>query len=59
MDFKGSWIDRLMLIGFAYNNIYQGSIGMAPYKTLYGRKCRSPVCWDEVGEKIINGPELV
>ena len=44
---------------FAYNNSYQSSIGMAPFKALYGRKCRTPVCWDEVGERILIGPELL
>ena len=36
---------------FAYNNSYPASIGMAPYEALYGRKCRTLVCWDEVGER--------
>ena len=44
---------------FAYNNSYQSSIGMAPFEALYGRKCRTPVCWDEVGERRLIGPELV
>ena len=44
---------------FAYNNSYQASIEMAPYEALYGRKCRTPVCWDEVGEQKLFGPELV
>ena len=44
---------------FAYNNSHHASIGMAPYEALYGRKCRSPVCWEEVGEKSLAGPELV
>ena len=44
---------------FAYNNSYQASIEMAPYEALYGRKCRTPVCWDEVGERKLFGPELV
>ena len=44
---------------FAYNNSYQVSIGMAPYEALYGRKCRTPVCWDEVGERKLVGPEIV
>ena len=44
---------------FAYNNSYQSSIGMAPFEALYGRKCRTPVCWDEVGEMRLIGPELV
>ena len=44
---------------FTYNNSYQSSIGMAPFEALYGRKCRTPVCWDEVGERRLIGPELV
>ena len=44
---------------FAYNNNYQASIEMAPFEALYGRKCRTSVCWDEVGERRLVGPELV
>ena len=44
---------------FAYNKSYQVSIGMAPYEALYGRKCRTPVCWDEVGERKLVSPEIV
>ena len=44
---------------FAYNNSYQASIGMAPYEALYGRKCRSPICWTEVGDRALLGPELI
>ena len=58
MDFKGSWDDHLPLVEFAYNNSYHASIGMPPYEALYGRKCRTPLCWDEVGERKLLGPEL-
>ena len=44
---------------FAYNNSYQASIGMAPYEDPYGRKCRTLVCWDEVGERELVGLEIV
>ena len=44
---------------FAYNNSYQTSIEMAPFEALYDRKCRTPVFWDEVGERRMVGPELV
>ena len=44
---------------FAYNNSYQSSIQMAPFEALYGRPCRSPLCWTEVGESSILGPELI
>ena len=59
MELKGSWDTYLALMEFAYNNSYQASIEMAPFEALYGRKCRTPVCWDEVGERRLVGPELV
>ncbi|XP_074346826.1 uncharacterized protein LOC141685630 [Apium graveolens] len=59
IDFAGSWDDHLPLIEFSYNNSYHSSIGMPPYEALYGRKCRSPTSWDEVGEGRILGSELV
>jgi hypothetical protein len=59
LDWPGSWDEYLCLVEFAYNNSWQASIGMAPFEALYGRKCRTPIVWEEVGEKIIEGPELV
>ena len=59
IEFKGSWDTHLSLMEFTYNNSYQSSIGMAPFEALYSRKCRTPVCWDEVGERRLIGPELV
>ena len=44
---------------FASNNSYPASIGMAPYEALYGRKCRTPVCWDKVGERKLVSSEIV
>ena len=59
LDHKGSWEVHLPLVEFAYNNNYQASIQMAPYEALYGRPCRSPICWTEVGESSITGPDLI
>ena len=59
LDFKGNWDDHLPLIDFSYNNSYHASVGMPPYEVLYGRKCRSPLYCEEVGERRILGPELV
>jgi len=59
LEFGGHWEKHLPLIEFAYNNSYHASISMAPYEALYGRKCRSPVHWDEIGERKILGPEIV
>ena len=44
---------------FAYNNSYQSSLNMAPFEALYGRRCRTPIYWDEAGERKLLGPELV
>ncbi|KAD6454277.1 hypothetical protein E3N88_08983 [Mikania micrantha] len=59
VDFGGSWDNHLPLIEFSYNNSYHTSIKCAPFEALYGRKCRSPVCWAEIGESQITGPEII
>ena len=59
LDHKGSWEEHLPLVEFAYNNSYQVSIQMSPYEALYGRPCRSPICWNEVGESSITGPDMI
>ncbi|GKB98301.1 putative reverse transcriptase domain-containing protein [Tanacetum coccineum] len=58
-DFGGSWDVHLPLVEFSYNNSYHFSVRCAPFKALYGRKCRSPIMWAEVGEGHLIGPELV
>ena len=50
LDFPRSWDRYILLMEFAYNNNYQSSIGMTPYKALYDRKCRTPVCWTNLNE---------
>ena len=47
------------LVEFAYNNRFQSSIDMSPFEALYGRPCRSPVCWAEVGDASLLGSDLV
>ena len=59
LDLKGSLEEHLPLIELAYNNSYQASIHMAPYEALYGRPCRSLICWTEVGERSITGPDFI
>ncbi|KAI5354378.1 hypothetical protein L3X38_007273 [Prunus dulcis] len=49
LQFRGDWDEKLPLMEFAYNNSNQVSIGMSPFDALYGRRCRTPFYWDEVG----------
>nr|GEV15069.1 putative reverse transcriptase domain-containing protein [Tanacetum cinerariifolium] len=59
IDFGNSWDRHLPFVEFSYNNSYHASIKAAPFEALYRRKCRSPVCWSEVGDSQITGPELI
>ncbi|KAE8692571.1 hypothetical protein F3Y22_tig00110833pilonHSYRG00322 [Hibiscus syriacus] len=59
IEFKGLWEKYLPLAEFAYNNSYQSSIKMAPYKALYGRKCRTPLNWYELKDRSVLGPDLI
>ncbi|GJV78922.1 putative reverse transcriptase domain-containing protein [Tanacetum coccineum] len=59
IDFRKGRVNHLPLVEFSYNNSYHASIKAAPFEALYGRKCRSPVCWTEVGEAQILGPEVI
>ncbi|GJV43947.1 putative reverse transcriptase domain-containing protein [Tanacetum coccineum] len=53
IDFGKGWERHLPLVEFSYNNSYHASIKAAPFEALYGRKCRSPVCWAEVGDHVM------
>nr|GFB96193.1 putative reverse transcriptase domain-containing protein [Tanacetum cinerariifolium] len=59
IDFRKGWVNHLPLVEFSYNNSYHAMIKAAPFEVLYDRKCRSPVCWTEVGEAQILGPKLI
>ncbi|GKC56529.1 putative reverse transcriptase domain-containing protein [Tanacetum coccineum] len=59
IDFGNGWEKHLPLIEFSYNNSYHASIKFVPFEELYGRKCRSPICWAEVGDAQLTGPELI
>ncbi|GKF98204.1 putative reverse transcriptase domain-containing protein, partial [Tanacetum coccineum] len=59
IDFGKGWERHLPLEEFSYNNSYHASIKAAPFEGLYGRKCRSPVCWAEVGDVQLTGPEII
>ncbi|GJU39802.1 putative reverse transcriptase domain-containing protein [Tanacetum coccineum] len=59
LDFKGSWDVHLLLVKFSYNKSYHSSVRYAPFEALYGKKCRSPIMWAEIGEGQLIGSELV
>jgi len=55
----GSWDEFLPLIEFTYNNSFHSSICMTPYEALYGRRCRTLLCWVKHGKRLTLGPEMV
>ncbi|GJT12255.1 reverse transcriptase domain-containing protein [Tanacetum coccineum] len=59
IDFGSNWDRHLPLVEFSYNNSYHASIKVAPFEALYGQKCISLVCWSEVGDSQLIGPELI
>nr|GFC97267.1 putative reverse transcriptase domain-containing protein [Tanacetum cinerariifolium] len=59
INFGKGWVNHLPFVKFSYNNSYHATIKAAPFEALYGRKCRSPVCWTEVGEAQILDPKLI
>ncbi|GKE86979.1 putative reverse transcriptase domain-containing protein, partial [Tanacetum coccineum] len=59
IDFWKSWDKHLPLVEFSYNNSYHTRIKVAPFEALYGQKCRSPVCWAEVGDAQLTGPKII
>ncbi|GJT17366.1 putative reverse transcriptase domain-containing protein [Tanacetum coccineum] len=59
IDFGKGWEKHFPLVEISYNNSYHASIKATPFKVLYGRKCISPVCWAEVGDVQLLGPEII
>nr|GEZ89897.1 putative reverse transcriptase domain-containing protein [Tanacetum cinerariifolium] len=59
IDFRKGWDRHLPLIEFSYNNSYHASIKVASFEALYGQKCRSPICWAEVRDIQLMGPEII
>nr|GFC49099.1 retrotransposable element Tf2 [Tanacetum cinerariifolium] len=59
LEWTRNWDDYICLVEFAYNNSWHASIKCAPFEMLYGRKCRAPICWDQVGERVIEGPKMI
>ena len=59
IDFGGHWDKFLPLCEFSYNNSCHFNIDMTPFEALYGRGCRSPICWFEAGDVKPLGVDLV
>ncbi|GJS86528.1 putative reverse transcriptase domain-containing protein [Tanacetum coccineum] len=59
LNFGKGWDKHLPLVEFSYNNNYHTNIKAAPFEVLYGRKCRSPICWAEVRDSQLTGPEII
>ena len=59
LGFKTQWDESLLFCKFAYNNSYHSSIGMNPFEALYDKRCKTPMCWEEVGECSFHGPTLI
>ena len=59
LTYGKDWKQSLPYAEFSYNNGYQASLGMSPFEALYGRKCRTPLMWSEVGERALVGPALI
>jgi hypothetical protein len=56
---KFGWDKRLPYAEFSYNNSYQASLKMSSFQALYGRSCRTPLHWDQPGEKKVFGPGIL
>nr|GFB04580.1 putative nucleotidyltransferase, ribonuclease H [Tanacetum cinerariifolium] len=59
LEWTGNWDDYICLVEFSYNNSWHASIKYALFEMLYGRKFRAPICWDQVRERVIKGPEMI
>ena len=59
LQFKGHWNEYQPLAEFTYNKSYHLSIEMSTYEALYGKQCRTPLCWNETGERKLLCPEIV
>jgi transposase InsO family protein len=59
LKYGKNWDKSLPYEEFSYNNSYQASLKMAPFEALYGRKCRTPLYWNKIGESQVFGPEIL
>jgi hypothetical protein len=59
LKYGKGWDKSLPYAEFSYNNIYQASLKMSPFEALYGRRCRTPLFWNQTGESQVFGPEIL
>jgi hypothetical protein len=59
LQYGRSWDKSLSYVEFSYNNSYQESLKMAPFEMLYGRRCRTPLFWNKMGERRVFGPDVL
>nr|GEZ13818.1 putative nucleotidyltransferase, ribonuclease H [Tanacetum cinerariifolium] len=59
LEWTRNWDNYICLVEFAYNNSWHASIKCAPFEMLYGKKCHALICWDQVGERVIEGPKMI
>jgi hypothetical protein len=59
LQYGRSWDKSLSYAKFSYNNSYQESLKMAPFEMLYGHRCRTPLFWNEMGERKVFGPDIL
>jgi ribonuclease HI len=59
LTYGKDWEKSLSFAEFSYNNSYQASLKMSPFEALYGRRCRTPLMWSEVGERTLFGPDMI
>ena len=59
LTYGKNWEHSLSYAEFSYNNSYQASLGMSPFEALYGKKCRTPLMWSEVGGRTLTGTALM
>jgi hypothetical protein len=59
LQYGRSWDKSLSYTKFSYNNSYQESLKMAPFEMLYGRRCWTPLFWNEIGKQKVFGPDIL
>ncbi|WVZ80011.1 hypothetical protein U9M48_027529 [Paspalum notatum var. saurae] len=59
IQYGTSWDKCLPYAEFSYNNSYQASLKKSPFEALYGKRCRTPLFWDQIGEKQVFGPRII